>query len=577
MLESKPVDSDNDSGDAGHGDSLGACEQSMKEEVNARFSERRWASTYFDQDSLWARDLTVSEVERAGCVRETWPEDAQSVLEVGCGSGIIINGVSWGPSCIGLDASHVALRHVRWPAVQGTVTALPFRDRQFDVVLVADVLEHLRATDLMVAVAEIKRVARLYVLVISPCGEPLHSQKVVCPACQCEFHPNGHVRAFDRLSLESLFEPDFGATGYTCFGDPWQTATPLVAAVRRSIAPSANWADAICPQCGSRQGDLRTVEADLGAVACVGLLEHALNSAPVGSSKSEILLWFKRGEQPGKNMEPASLKVRERSSGDPIGGSLILRDVGELDFRLPTQGAIPNACRRPVLVENARTDWGGTVHDPEGGLCRLFENRGETDGHALLALPTALLRRRQRIRIGLRDAAADTIYAQVLLLAQVYRTIGTIECLGDGSWREFEFLVDDSMPLVGQTTVFRLITSKEHPTAAFAIGRIGILPQSREMEIVSFSPRQSQDGLRLCNDYRGADVLCIVSARRAFTLVGSDPRGKGAQAFLGTGDYVELPDWYVLDGCEGDTGDGRTTDRDRLGLERVLTLASKNS
>lgn len=566
MLGSKPVD---------QGDPLGACEQSIKRDVNARFSGRRWASKYFDQDSLWTRDLTVSEVERAGCVRETWPENAQSVLEVGCGSGIIINGVSWGPRCIGLDASHVALRHVRWPAVQGTVTALPFRDGQFDAVVVADVLEHLRARDLMVAVAEIKRVARLFVLVISPCGEPLHSQKVVCPACQCEFHPNGHVRSLDRCSLESLFEPEFGATSYTCFGEPWQTATPLVAAVKRSIAPSATWADGICPQCGSRQGDLRTGEADLVAVACVGLLEHALKSTPAGSSKSEILLWFKRGEQPCKNMEPASLKVRDRSSGDPIGGSLILRDVGELDFRLPTQGAIPNACRRPVLVENARTDWGGTVHDPDGGLCRLFENRGETDGHALLALPTALLRRRQRIRIGLRDAAADTIYAQLFLLAQAYRTIGTIECLGDGCWREFEFLVDESIPLVGQTTLLRLITSNEHPTAAFAIGRIGLLPQSREMEVVSFSRRQSDEGIPLRDEYRDADVICIFSAKQAFTLTGSDPRGKGVEAFLGTGDYVELPDWYVLDGGEDDSGDGRATERDRLGLERILSLASE--
>lgn len=97
------------------------------------------------------------------------------VLEVGPGRAPIVRGdvvrseVGWS---VVVDIAPVFLSSHSGPAVQGSVLALPFGDRAFDVVVAADVFTHIAPTDRQLAVRELARVARDVVLFNPERGTP---------------------------------------------------------------------------------------------------------------------------------------------------------------------------------------------------------------------------------------------------------------------------------------------------------------------------------------------------------------------------------------------------------------------
>lgn len=101
-----------------------------------------------------------------------------TVLDAGCGEGILLSRmetVLGGKSALALDRDHVELRAAarNVPSAlccQGDICDLPFRNRQFDVILCLEVLEHLPLVD--VALGELERVCGRYCLLSVP-DEPL--------------------------------------------------------------------------------------------------------------------------------------------------------------------------------------------------------------------------------------------------------------------------------------------------------------------------------------------------------------------------------------------------------------------
>lgn len=89
---------------------------------------------------------------------------AQSVLELGCGGGILTSSLEDGPwNLIAQDLLHgplvAALPHLKHASLLRCDAAqLPFRENSFDAVLSSDFLEH--AADLRAVVAEMARVLR---------------------------------------------------------------------------------------------------------------------------------------------------------------------------------------------------------------------------------------------------------------------------------------------------------------------------------------------------------------------------------------------------------------------------------
>lgn len=93
----------------------------------------------------------------------------------------------------------------RVDAVAGDVTRLPFEDDQFDVVLCAEVLEHIPPAQLHTACRELARVTRHAVVVGVPFRQDLRADRTSCVACAGLNPPWGHVNSFDEAKLRGLF------------------------------------------------------------------------------------------------------------------------------------------------------------------------------------------------------------------------------------------------------------------------------------------------------------------------------------------------------------------------------------
>ena len=113
--------------------------------------------TRYAQQANWTRGLRSYIFEKAGL------ENTRCVLEVGCGTGAILSGVSKRPTLHGLDIDPVALMecHVNAPdafLIQGNALQLPYPDESFDIVYSHFLL--LWVHQPLQALLEMKRVTR---------------------------------------------------------------------------------------------------------------------------------------------------------------------------------------------------------------------------------------------------------------------------------------------------------------------------------------------------------------------------------------------------------------------------------
>lgn len=98
----------------------------------------------------------------------------KSVVDIGCGEGFGMEQLyknHIGNSYVGLDSSSVALKtakkiHPQFKYVKGSIYNSPFRDKQFDLVMCSEVLEHLTYPDK--AILELQRISKKYILISVP-------------------------------------------------------------------------------------------------------------------------------------------------------------------------------------------------------------------------------------------------------------------------------------------------------------------------------------------------------------------------------------------------------------------------
>jgi len=136
------------------------------------------------------------------------PSDVRTLLDVGCGNGLITNALGQRYAVTGVDRSPAALTHVHGPTLCASADQIPVPDRAFDMVLSSELLEHLPEAVLAGAVREMGRIARRYLLIAVPNREYLRKRFTRCHACGLEFHAYLHQHAFTPERLDALF-PEF--------------------------------------------------------------------------------------------------------------------------------------------------------------------------------------------------------------------------------------------------------------------------------------------------------------------------------------------------------------------------------
>jgi ubiquinone/menaquinone biosynthesis C-methylase UbiE len=97
-------------------------------------------------------------------IREVLEKKPKSVLEIGCGNKTVADFLKKR----GIKITTLDINPCLKPDVVGDVRNLPFQDDEFDLILCAQVLEHLPFADFPQALREIKRVVKKYVVLSLP-------------------------------------------------------------------------------------------------------------------------------------------------------------------------------------------------------------------------------------------------------------------------------------------------------------------------------------------------------------------------------------------------------------------------
>lgn len=221
----------------------------------ARYDRRVTDADYYEDDRLWRpeRYESADEQRRFAACAKTLPESVGSVLDVGCGNGAFLLALERAGRVKvlrGLErsGSAIAARVCAAPVDLGDSSALPYDANAFDAVAVLEVLEHLPVQAFERTIAELRRVARVSILVTVPYRERL--TKAECPACGCRFHPHRHVRRFEADDLRRMI-PGWRVAELAVldqedylFGNVLRSAYVRIRG-RDDLTPTS-----VCPQCG---------------------------------------------------------------------------------------------------------------------------------------------------------------------------------------------------------------------------------------------------------------------------------------------------------------------------------------
>lgn len=210
----------------------------------------------FNDPETWKnydKDQQVS--RRAEILKSLIPPDVKTILDVGCGSGVVTNKLALAYKVSAMDISEAALEGVTCSKICASITSIPFEDRSFDLVSCNEVLEHLCDADLSMGISELLRTAARYILISVPHREQLTRYQCRCARCGFSSHPYGHLQSFSEQRLEGMFTDSFYLKRRLVYGPPQRDMHPVLLNFRQEVlnqwfTPQEGY---LCPQCNTAE------------------------------------------------------------------------------------------------------------------------------------------------------------------------------------------------------------------------------------------------------------------------------------------------------------------------------------
>lgn len=258
------------------------------------------SSSLYEKELVWDQKLQTFQKNVIQAYIDHWPTGVSSVLDVGCGDGKITHALASyfkDTSFHGLDESHEAVSRLSIPATQGSAVNLPFKNRQFDLVMTVDVLEHLSDSDEEAAWSELFRVSNKWVFVTVPFMENLKESTAKCHECGKFYHVNWHQRAYQIETLTKRFATGWSVAGVILSGEAWSPWLPPEINFRRRHLDEWNgWALATCPHCraeGQNPSTPQALKPHQATQLGQEIYKKSQNN-PFMRSHSEIIVAFSR-------------------------------------------------------------------------------------------------------------------------------------------------------------------------------------------------------------------------------------------------------------------------------------------
>lgn len=204
---------------------------------------------YYNQKEVWkGYDNNIREIDRAKKTIDLIPDDVKSVLDIGCGNGVVTNMIRK-PFVVGLDFAKIPLSQVKTSVIQASLDKLPIKSKKFDLIILTEVLEHLDDEIYIKAIEEIKRLKANYLLITVPFNENTELELCKCGICGNLFNASHHYRKFDNSWFNKEF-PDYKLEKieYATYSTP---PNEKLYALRHKFGVYAYSDVAVCNKCGN--------------------------------------------------------------------------------------------------------------------------------------------------------------------------------------------------------------------------------------------------------------------------------------------------------------------------------------
>ena len=211
---------------------------------------------YYEIEQNWEQfKVDPGLQQKIDLIHSIIPQKIDSILDIGCGNGLITNDLFMKYNVFALDRSQSALQYVDAPKVNAEANFLPIKSKSIDLVFSSELLEHLNDTILREAINEVQRTAKHYILISVPNQEMLEKNTLKCPECDTIFNVSYHFQTFDSNRLKNLFS-EFTCTEIHEVGPGWRRYIPILLNIRQQwgngwfkIPPQRQ---VMCPTCNCR-------------------------------------------------------------------------------------------------------------------------------------------------------------------------------------------------------------------------------------------------------------------------------------------------------------------------------------
>ena len=205
----------------------------------------------FWSDALGSQDIH----DKVPLILNWIPPQVRTIIDIGCGNGIITNALAKSYDVTGVDASAEALEFVQGKKIHASADKIPVSDHTFDMAFSSEMLEHIPDASFQMAVNEIKRIARRYVFITVPNQEQLANLHVKCPQCGKLFHKYGHLQSIGLARLNSLMGNEYRLLRTGTFGPLIRDYLPVLLNIKNRVAKvwSTPEKHNVCPYCGNTQ------------------------------------------------------------------------------------------------------------------------------------------------------------------------------------------------------------------------------------------------------------------------------------------------------------------------------------
>lgn len=205
---------------------------------------------YYNQKGIWdAYSENINETTRAKEVVSYIPDEVKTVLDIGCGNGIVTNMINK-EFVLGMDFAIIPLKNVRKNVICSSIDSIPLKENKFNLIIMTEVLEHLSDQIYTKAVQEINRLKAKYLLITVPFEEDLDADQCKCSSCGFVFNATHHYRRFsEQWYIEKFPDYDVQFVKYASYRFP---QNPYITQLKHRCGVYSEFKNGSCPRCGGR-------------------------------------------------------------------------------------------------------------------------------------------------------------------------------------------------------------------------------------------------------------------------------------------------------------------------------------